>query len=66
MKDEEPAIDQRKQELYEATEDVHLRIPAYIRDTKRFVELTKTGAVNSRFPSMFEIRNMGKVNHHLN
>ncbi len=39
---------------------------SHLTPTKGAVELTKTGAVNSRFPSMFEIRNMGKVNHHLN
>ena len=63
---DDQVVDPRKKELFEATEDVHLRIPAYIRDTKRFVALAQTGVVNDRFPSMFEIRNIGKVNHHLN
>ncbi len=51
----------KKEQRNEEIKDFHLRIPAYLRDTKRLVKLAVTGEVNGRFPSMFEIQNIDKV-----
>ena len=45
-------------------EDVIRRIPSYLRNTNLVVKLSTTGEINSRFPTLFEIRNMGKCHHH--